>query len=50
MSAVKKVLKIYNGASLILRIIIGIVIGVVLALIVPRAEWISMLERRTVSW
>ena len=43
MSAVKKVLMIYNGASLILRIIIGIVIGVVLALIVPRAEWISML-------
>ena len=34
---------IYNGASLILRIIIGIVIGVVLALIVPQAEWISML-------
>jgi serine/threonine transporter len=33
----------YNGASLILRIIIGIVIGVVLALIVPQAEWISML-------
>ena len=43
MSAVKKVLMIYNGASLILRIIIGIVIGVVLALIVPQAEWISML-------
>ncbi len=43
MSAVKKVLTIYNGASLILRIIIGIVIGVVLALIVPQAEWISML-------
>ncbi len=43
MSAVKKVLMMYNGASLILRIIIGIVIGVVLALIVPQAEWISML-------
>lgn len=43
MSAVKKVLMTYNGASLILRIIIGIVIGVVLALIVPQAEWISML-------
>ncbi len=43
MSAVIKVLMIYNGASLILRIIIGIVIGVVLALIVPQAEWISML-------
>lgn len=43
MSAVKKVLMIYNGASLILRIIIGIVIGLVLALIVPQAEWISML-------
>ncbi len=43
MSAVKKVLMLYNGASLILRIIIGIVIGVVLALIVPQAEWISML-------
>ncbi len=43
MSANKKVLMIYNGASLILRIIIGIVIGVVLALIVPQAEWISML-------
>ena len=43
MSAVKKVLMRYNGASLILRIIIGIVIGVVLALIVPQAEWISML-------
>lgn len=43
MSAVKKVLMIYNGANLILRIIIGIVIGVVLALIVPQAEWISML-------
>ena len=42
MRAVKKILELYNGSSLILRIVIGIILGVVLALTVPGAEWLSV--------
>ena len=42
MRAVKKMLELYNGSSLILRIVIGIILGVVLALTMPGAEWLSV--------
>lgn len=42
MRAVKKILELYNGSSLILRIVIGIILGVVLALTVPGAKWLSV--------
>ena len=39
----KKVIKKYNGTSLVLRIICGLIIGAVLGLIVPNIGWISLL-------
>ena len=41
--AVKKVAAVYNGISLILRIVIGLVIGAVLALVCPGAVWLEEL-------
>lgn len=39
--AVRGVADIYNGASLIVRIIVGLIIGTVLALTMPRVTWIG---------
>ena len=41
--AVKKVAAVYNGISLILRILIGLVVGAVLALVCPGAVWLEEL-------
>ena len=41
MNMLKTLVKRYNNASLILRIVIGIVVGTVLALLVPGAAWIA---------
>ena len=43
MSNFQKVVKKYNGVSLIVRILAGLVIGTVLALMVPQATWIGTL-------
>ena len=43
MSHFQKVVKKYNGVSLIIRILAGLVIGAVLALTVPGAKWIGEL-------
>ena len=39
--AVRGVADIYNGASLIVRIIVGLIIGTVLALTMPHVTWIG---------
>ena len=39
--AVRGVADIYNGASLIVRIIVGLIIGTVLALAMPHVTWIG---------
>ena len=38
----KKILKLYTSAGLILRILIGLVIGMVLGFTAPKAAWIGM--------
>ena len=38
----KKVVKTYSHASLILRIVIGLAVGIVLALLFPGASWIGV--------
>ena len=43
MSKFQKIVKKYNGVSLIVRILTGLVIGTVLALTVPQAAWIGTL-------
>ncbi len=43
MSKFQKIVKKYNGVSLIVRILAGLVIGTVLALTVPQAAWIGTL-------
>ena len=43
MSKFQKIVKKYNGVSLIVRILVGLVIGTVLALTVPQAAWIGTL-------
>ena len=39
----QRVVKKYNGVSLIIRILAGLVIGAVLALVAPGAKWIGEL-------
>lgn len=41
MSYFQRVVKKYNGVSLIIRILAGLVIGAVLALVAPGAKWIG---------
>lgn len=43
MSYFQRVVKKYNGVSLIIRILAGLVIGAVLALVAPGAKWIGEL-------
>lgn len=40
---IKKIVEKYNSINLVARIFVGIIIGVALAIIVPTAEWISVL-------
>ena len=43
MKLLKKILKKYTESGLIIRIIIGIIIGATLGILVPQAQWISIL-------
>ncbi len=42
MKVIRKTLAVYNGTSLIVRIIIGIAIGMVLGFLVPQATWLGI--------